>query len=83
MLKLTRHLFTWRPDVRYADYYERAYWNGILPTQDPATGEKIYYTPLADGYWKLFGTPEHGLLVLQRHGRRELLEARRQHLLPR
>ena len=30
MLKLTRRLFTWRPDVRYADYYERAYWNGIL-----------------------------------------------------
>ena len=68
MLKLTRHLFTWRPDVRYADYYERAYWNGILPTQHPATGEKIYYTPLADGYWKLFGTPEFGFWCCQGTG---------------
>jgi DUF1680 family protein len=68
MLKLTRHLFTWRPDVRYADYYERAYWNGIMPTMDPATGEKIYYTPLADGYWKLFGTPEQGFWCCQGTG---------------
>ncbi len=68
MLKLTRHLFTWRPDVRYADYYERAYWNGIMPTMDPANGEKIYYTPLADGYWKLFGTPEQGFWCCQGTG---------------
>ena len=57
MLKLTRQLFTWNPDVAYADYYERAYLNGILPTQHPVDGEKAYYTPLASGYWKLFGTP--------------------------
>ena len=68
MLKLTRHLFTWRPDVRYADYYERAYWNGIIPTMDPHSGEKIYYTPLADGYWKLFGTPEAGFWCCQGTG---------------
>ena len=35
MLKLTRHLFGWEPAARYADYYERALWNGILPTQNP------------------------------------------------
>ena len=57
MLKLTRTLFGWEPDARYADYYERAYFNGILPTQHPADGEKAYYTPLAAGYWKLFGAP--------------------------
>ena len=60
MLKLTRHLFTWQPEAHYADYYERAYFNGILPTQHPKDGEKLYYTPLASGYWKLFGTPEYG-----------------------
>jgi DUF1680 family protein len=60
MLKLTRKLFTWAPDAALADFYERAYFNGILPTQHPADGEKLYYTPLAPGYWKLFGTPEHG-----------------------
>ena len=57
MLKLTRHLFTWSPQASYADYYERAWFNGILPTQHPADGEKAYYTPLKSGYWKLFGTP--------------------------
>ncbi len=55
MLKLTRQLFTWEPEAKYADYYERTYYNGILPTQHPADGEKVYYTPLAPGYWKLFG----------------------------
>ncbi len=60
MLKLTRALFGWHPDARYADFYERAYFNGILPTQHPADGEKAYYTPLAAGYWKLFGTPNAG-----------------------
>jgi DUF1680 family protein len=60
MLKLTRTLFGWQPDVRYADFYERAYFNGILPTQHPVDGEKAYYTPLGSGYWKLFGTPNAG-----------------------
>jgi DUF1680 family protein len=60
MLKLTRQLFGWSPDARYADFYERAYYNGILPTQHPADGEKAYYTPLAAGYWKLFGAPNAG-----------------------
>jgi DUF1680 family protein len=60
MLKLTRHLFTWSPDAAYADYYERAFFNGIMGTQHPADGEKVYYTPLASGFWKLFGTPGYG-----------------------
>ena len=60
MLKLTRLLFTWEPDPTYADYYERTYFNGILPTQHPADGEKAYYTPMASGYWKLFGAPLQG-----------------------
>jgi DUF1680 family protein len=27
--------------------------------QHPADGNKLYYLPLASGYWKLFGTPLH------------------------
>ncbi|HZJ67104.1 MAG TPA: beta-L-arabinofuranosidase domain-containing protein [Kofleriaceae bacterium] len=57
MLKLTRQLFTWTGDPAYADYYERALWNGILGTQHPKDGSKLYYVSLASGYWKLFGTP--------------------------
>jgi DUF1680 family protein len=46
MLKLTRHLFSWNPDPAYADYYERALFNGILPTLDPETAMTMYYVPM-------------------------------------
>ena len=40
MLKLTRHLYTWHPEAPYADYYERAYWNWIMPTMNPPTARR-------------------------------------------
>jgi DUF1680 family protein len=57
MQKLTRLLFGWTADARLADYYERTLYNGILGVQHPTDGDKLYYLPLASGYWKLFGTP--------------------------
>lgn len=57
MLKLTRHIFAWTGDPACADFYERALWNGILGSQHPRDGEKLYYVNLASGLWKLFGTP--------------------------
>lgn len=54
MLKLTRHLFSWEPDPAYADYYERALFNGILSTQNPADGMMMYYVPMVSGYYKTF-----------------------------
>ncbi len=57
LLKLTRKLFTWSPDVQLAEYYERALFNGILPTQDPKTGMTMYYVPMASGWYKTFCTP--------------------------
>lgn len=59
MLKLTRHVFGWSGEAACGDYAERALWNGILGTQHPEDGSKLYYVPLASGYWKLFGTPLH------------------------
>ncbi|HEY9479768.1 MAG TPA: beta-L-arabinofuranosidase domain-containing protein [Gemmatimonadaceae bacterium] len=59
MLKLTRHLFGWTADPAYADFYERALFNGILGTEHPADGQKLYYVAMQSGYWKLFGTPLH------------------------
>jgi DUF1680 family protein len=58
MLKLTRRLFTWTPDPRLADYYERALLNGILSTQDPATAMVMYYVPMESGWYKTFCSPE-------------------------
>jgi hypothetical protein len=56
LMKLTRHLFAWTADVRYADYYERALYNSRLGTQHPVEGRPIYYYPLAPGWWKLYGS---------------------------
>jgi hypothetical protein len=59
MLRLTRHLFGWDPQARYADYYERALFNGILGTLNPKDGMTMYFVPLASGYWKMFSTPRN------------------------
>jgi DUF1680 family protein len=57
MLKLTRHVFTWSPEASYADFYERAFLNGIIGTMNPADGMTAFYVPLEAGYWKLFSLP--------------------------
>jgi DUF1680 family protein len=57
MLKLTRHLYCWEPRAEYADYYERALYNHILASQNPATGMMCYFLPLSDGA-KEYCTPE-------------------------
>ncbi len=54
MLKLTRHLFTWTGDVKYADYYERALYNHILGSQDPETGMVTYFLPYTPGAFKTY-----------------------------
>jgi DUF1680 family protein len=56
MLKITRHLFTWSADEKYADYYERALYNHILGQQDPQTGMVCYFTPLIAGSYRLYST---------------------------
>jgi DUF1680 family protein len=56
-MKLTRHLFGWRSDARFMDYYERALFNHRLGTINPEDGTMMYYLPLASGYWKTFGKP--------------------------
>src|SRR5664279_5302348 len=56
MLKLTRHLFCWDPQVEYADYYERALYNHILSSQNPEDGMMCYYVPLRNGSHKSYCT---------------------------
>jgi DUF1680 family protein len=57
MLRLTRALFRAAPSVAYADYYERALYNGILASQDPASGMMTYFQAARPGYVKLYCTP--------------------------
>lgn len=58
MLKLTRHLFCWDADAKYADYYEKALYNHILGQQDPQSGMVAYFLPLLSGAHKVYSTPE-------------------------
>lgn len=57
MLKLTRHLFAWKPSSGYMDYYERALYNHILASQNPETGMMCYFVPLRQGTHKIFSDP--------------------------
>jgi DUF1680 family protein len=57
MLKLTRHLFGWKPEARLMDYYERALYNQILGSQDPETGGFTYFYSLRPGHFKIYSTP--------------------------
>ena len=50
-------LFLQRPDAAYADFYERALYNGILASQDPASGMVTYFQGARPGYVKLYCTP--------------------------
>lgn len=59
LLKLADHLFSWNPDSKIADYYERALYNHILGQQDPATGMVCYFTPLQTGAYRLYSTREN------------------------
>ncbi|MGU3646534.1 beta-L-arabinofuranosidase domain-containing protein [Microbacterium sp. C23T] len=57
MLKLSRELFKLTQDVKYANFYETAYINDILSSQDPDTGMTTYFQAIAPGYYKLYSTP--------------------------
>lgn len=49
MLKLTRRLFSFRPDAHYADFHERALFNHILASIDPENGATSYMVPVGRG----------------------------------
>ena len=49
MLKMTRTLFSVEPDIRYADFHERALFNHILASQDPRDGTVTYMLPVGRG----------------------------------
>ncbi len=59
MLKLTRHLFTWTADVKYADYYERALYNHILASQQQETGMVTYFISYTPGTFKTYSDKDN------------------------
>jgi uncharacterized protein len=59
MLKLTRHLYGWKPDAALFDYYERAHLNHVMAAQHPNTGMFVYYMGLAPGSKRTWSTPHN------------------------
>ena len=51
MLKLTAHVFGWKPSADVADFYERAWLNQIRSTQHP-DGRVVYNLSLQPGHFK-------------------------------
>jgi uncharacterized protein len=49
MIKMTRRLFALQPDVKYAEFHERALFNHILASIDPADGRTCYMVPVGRG----------------------------------
>ncbi len=56
LLKLADRLFTYQPDSKIADFYERALYNHILGQQDTLTSMVCYFTPLMTGGYRLYST---------------------------
>ncbi len=69
MIRVAQYLLRWTGDSRYADYIERALYNGILAQQNPYTGAVCYFLPLQPGAKKTWGSETrdfwccHGTLV--------------------
>jgi len=49
MLKMTRRLFAIHPDIKYAEFDERALFNHILASMDPEDGRTCYMVPVGRG----------------------------------
>jgi DUF1680 family protein len=58
MLKLARQLYSWNPEPRYFDYYERVLLNHRIGTIRPDVGYTQYYLSLTPGAWKTFCTED-------------------------
>ncbi|KAG8094802.1 hypothetical protein GUJ93_ZPchr0012g21787 [Zizania palustris] len=63
LLKVSRNLFRWTKEIRYADHYERLLINGIMGNQrGKQPGVMIYFLPMGPGRSKsISGSPASGL----------------------
>ena len=49
ILKMTRRLFAIHPDIKYAEFEERALFNHVLGSMDPDDGRTCYMVPVGRG----------------------------------
>jgi uncharacterized protein len=58
MLRLTEQLFRLDPRAAYADYYERALYNHILPSIHTDVPGYVYFTPIRPAHYRVYSQPE-------------------------
>ena len=56
MVRTAEYLYRWTEDPSYADYIERAIYNGFLAQQNRSTGMPTYFLPMAPGSRKTWGS---------------------------
>ena len=56
MVRSAEYLYRWTGDTQYADYIERALYNGFLAQQNKHTGMPTYFLPMAPGSKKTWGS---------------------------
>lgn len=59
MVRLANYLYRRTGDTVYADYIERAIYNGFLAQQNMQSGMPAYFLPLASGSRKKWGSKRH------------------------
>ncbi len=61
MLRLSEMLFRRDPNVRYADYMERALFNHILSSQHPETGGLVYFTSMRPNHYRVYSQADNSM----------------------
>ena len=59
MLKMTRTLFALQPDIKYAEFEERALFNHVLGSIDPKDGRTCYMVPVGRGVQHEYQDMQH------------------------
>lgn len=59
MLKMTRTLFSIQPDIKYAEFQERALFNHVLGSIDPNDGRTCYMVPVGRGVNREYQDMQH------------------------
>jgi len=57
MLRLTEQLFASGPNAAYADFYERALFNHLLASINPAHPGYVYFTPIRPAHYRVYSEP--------------------------
>jgi len=58
MLKLTKDFYASDPKASYIDYYERALYNHILPSEHSEKGGFVYFTPMRPAHYRVYSQPQ-------------------------